>query len=54
VSKLICTTSFTSLAERAMSFVPVKNGAKLKFLKAEKIWGVTGLLNQKNIHKTAK
>jgi cholesterol oxidase len=46
--------SITALAERAMSFVPVKSGAKFKYLKAEKTWGVTGLLNQKNIHKRTK
>ena len=37
--------SITAFAERAMSFVPVKKGETFKSLKAEKVWGVTGILN---------
>ncbi len=38
--------SITALAERAMSFVPVKKGTKFRYLKVEKKWGVTSLLNR--------
>ena len=37
--------SITAFAERAMSFVPVKKGETFKSLKAESVWGVTGILN---------
>jgi cholesterol oxidase len=36
--------SITAFAERAMSFIPVKEGGKLRPLKAEKKWGVKELL----------
>lgn len=36
--------SITAFAERAMSFIPVKNGEKFRSLKAEKKWGVNKLL----------
>jgi len=36
--------SITALAERAMSFIPVKPSGKMQYLQAEKNWGVTDLL----------
>ena len=36
--------SITALAERAMSFIPVKPSGKMQYLQAEKNWGVTELL----------
>ncbi len=36
--------SITALSENAMSFIPVKESEKIKFLKVEKQWGVTNLL----------
>ncbi len=36
--------SITALSEKAMSFIPVKESKKMKFLKVEKQWGITDLL----------
>lgn len=39
--------SITAFSERAMSFIPPKNGKPIQYLKAEKEWGVTELLSRK-------
>lgn len=39
--------SITAFAERAISFIPPKPGCGIRFLKAEKEWGMTELLLQK-------
>ncbi len=42
--------SITSLAERAMSFIPAKQPA-INFLQVEKKWGITALLNRETGHE---
>ncbi len=39
--------SITAFSERAMSFIPVKESAEMRFLKVEKEWGVMGLLDSR-------
>lgn len=38
--------TITALTERAMAFVPLKPGAELRLLEADKHWGTAGLLDQ--------